>query len=53
MASAAVAPRLEVRLPRNIASLKPRWLAAALKTGKKLEHFAIVAAYSEGSSALT
>ena len=23
--------------------LKPRWLAAALKTGKKLEHFAVVA----------
>jgi DNA-binding protein H-NS len=44
----AVAPKY--RNPENPAEtwagrgLKPRWLAAALKSGKKIEHFSIAAA---------
>jgi DNA-binding protein H-NS len=30
--------------------LKPRWLAAALKSGKKLEHFAIASAAKTGGA---
>ena len=48
----AVAPKY--RNPDNPAEtwagrgLKPRWLAAALKTGKKLEHFSITAPAKRG-----
>jgi DNA-binding protein H-NS len=48
----AVAPKY--RNPDNPAEtwagrgLKPRWLAAALKTGRKLEHFSITAPVKRG-----
>ena len=50
-----VAPKY--RNPENPAEtwagrgLKPRWLAAALKTGKKLEHFSITAPVKRGRPA--
>jgi DNA-binding protein H-NS len=52
----AVAPKY--RNPDNPAEtwagrgLKPRWLAAALKTGKKLEDFSITASVKTGRVAL-
>jgi DNA-binding protein H-NS len=47
----AVAPKY--RNPENPAGrgLTPRWLAAALKTGKKLEHFSISAPVKKGRKA--
>ena len=51
----AVAPKY--RNPENPAEtwagrgLKPRWLAAALKTGKKIEEFSISASVKKGRAA--